>query len=76
MKLTIQPTSKVVTLNGVECRAWEGVDDEGTAVHCYIALVAVHIDAPESVARRFREQLKEVRAPSPEVRAIPARLIL
>jgi hypothetical protein len=77
MKLTIEPTSKVVMLNGtVDCRVWEGVDDEGIAVHCYIPRVAIPINAPEPVARRFRERLLETRPPSPEVRAIPLRLIL
>lgn len=77
MKLTIEPTDVFVTLSGVPCRIWEGADDEGTPVHCYVPLVAIRSeDVTPEVERRFAARLRETRAPSAEVRAIPARLVL
>lgn len=76
MKLAIEPTSKLVALDGLDCRVWEGVDDQGVRVHCYIARVAIPIDSSDDVTDRFARRLRETRAPSAEVLAIPARLIL
>jgi hypothetical protein len=73
MKLTIESTTKIVHLNGVEARVWEGETESGIPVHCFITLVAVHegLDTPQ-----FEKELSEQRKPSAEVAAIPLRLIL
>lgn len=68
MKITIESTSKAVFLNGMECRIWEGHTESGIPVHCYIPRVAVHKDEDTS---QFERELKETRAPSAEVAAIP-----
>ncbi|MGH8748817.1 MAG: hypothetical protein ACREU5_06895 [Burkholderiales bacterium] len=74
MKITIEPTD---VFDGVSCRVWEGEDDQGTPVHCYISRVAVPTErCTRDVERRFADRLKETRAPSPEIRALPLRLLL
>lgn len=80
MKLILESTSKIVEVVGphdsrgaVPCRIWEGETDTGIKVHAYITRVAVPNDADQS---QFQRELQSHRAPSPEIEAIPLRLIL
>ncbi len=73
MVVVIESTEKIVTLNGVPARIWEGKTASGIPLHCYITSVAV---ACKEDTSEFEAELKEHRAPSPEVAAIPLRLIL
>jgi hypothetical protein len=73
VKLIIENTTKIVILNGVECRVWEGVTDRGVAIHCFIPLVGVRTEADRS---QFEEELLERRAPSADIEAIPMRMLL
>jgi hypothetical protein len=73
MKITIESTLKSVQLNGVPARIWEGHTDAGTPVHCYVTRIAVAKDAD---ATQFERDLKEHRAPSAEIQAIPLRMVL
>lgn len=74
MKITVENTSKVVELDGVPCRIWEGETDSGIKVHCFITRIAV--DREETRLSEFRTELQETRAPSAEMQAYPMRLIL
>lgn len=74
MKITIESTSKVVQLNGVPARIWEGQTDTGIKVHCYITRISIDKDEPD--ASQFEKELQEHRAPSAELEAIPLRMIL
>ena len=73
MTMTITSTSKVVTLDGVQCRVWEGSSERGVKLHCFIPRVAVAADQDVS---QFEAELQEKAAPSPEVEVIPLRMIL
>lgn len=73
MKITVESTTKIVHLNGVPARIWEGQTESGIPVHCYITRIAVDKDQDAS---EFEKELQEHRAPSPEVQAIPLRMIL
>lgn len=80
MKLTIEPTTQTTTLiiagAEVPARVWEGTDEHGVQVHCYITRVAVHQDEPEAVHERFgRELVEQARARLPSIN-LPLRLIL
>lgn len=76
MRITIENTSKVVHLDNVPARIWEGTTDSGIPVICYITRIAVlNTESPEA-HEQFRRELSEQRPPSPEVEAIPRRLIL
>ena len=73
MKITIESTSKVVQLNGLPARIWEGFTESGIPVHCYITRIAVQKDLDTS---EFEKELQGHRVPSPEIEAIPARMVL
>lgn len=81
MKATIESTTKIVTLDSVgkpmPARIWEGFTKNGIPFQLYVTRVRVasNIVAPECLAE-FDADLKECKAPRPEVEAIPARLIL
>lgn len=73
MTITVEPTTKIVHVNGLPARIWEGVTDQGTPCHLYVTLVAV-AEGLNPVA--FEHELESRRAPSPEVEALPSRLVL
>jgi hypothetical protein len=78
MKVTLHSTTKIVTFNGLPARIWEGhvVTDDGLPeipIHAYITRVAVDKDEMQAI---FERELQEHRAPSPEVAAIPLRMVL
>lgn len=71
MKLQLQSTSQIVTINGVECRVWEGTTVRGVAVTAFVARVAVDVKAD---AREFERELRETAQPRPTTQW-PARLV-
>lgn len=73
MRITVESTSKMVTLNGVPARIWEGRTESGIAVHCYITRIAHDLDADST---QFEAELQQTRTPSTDIAAIPARMIL
>lgn len=73
MKIEITATTKIVTLNGVPARIWEGRTAAGVPIHCYVTRVAV---AKELDASELERELQEHETPSAEIAAIPERLIL
>ena len=73
MKVNLESTTKIVSLNGIDCRVWEGCTESGIPVHAYIPRIAVDKELPQE---QFVRELEEHRVPSVEVQAIPLRLIL
>lgn len=73
MKVTLESTMKIVALDGVDCRIWEGTTERGVRIHAYIAQVAV--DRAEDSSELDRD-LRENKPPSAAVSWIPARMIL
>ena len=73
MKITIESTTKIVELNGVPARIWEGKTESGISVHCFVTRIAADEHADLS---QFEQELKEQRKPSSDVDSIPLRLIL
>lgn len=82
MKVTLESTTKVVhlvvegddgTRREVPARIWEGETANGIRCHAYITRIAVAdgLDAGE-----FQRELVEHRRPTPEIQAIPIRLII
>ena len=76
MKITIASTTKIVSLNGIDCRVWEGETERGVPVHCYIPRIAVEKGLAASQYDQFEAELREQRKPSAAVAAIPLRLLL
>lgn len=77
MQVTLHPTTKVVeiVIGGVlvPARIWEGQTASGIPCHAYITRIAAGKDED---LEEFELELKEQRAPSVPVAAIPLRLIL
>lgn len=73
MEVTLSNTTKIVDVNGVPARVWEGKTSSGIPVHCFITRIAVADNADRS---QFERELHECRKPSPAVEAIDFRLIL
>lgn len=59
MKITIESTDKIVKLNGLPARIWEGQTDSGVPVICYVSLISPQTHDPE-VNARFERELREV----------------
>ena len=74
MKITIENTDKIVTLNGIPARIWEGKTDSGIRVHCFIPRIAVRRD--EARIEEFEREVQETASPSPAIAAYPSRLII
>jgi len=58
MKVTLENTSRIVYLNGLPARIWEGSTESGVRVHAFITRIAVPNNAPEE-QERFACELKE-----------------
>lgn len=73
MEITIRNTSKIVHVNNVPARIWEGVTTSGIKVHCYVTRIAAPLDTDQE---QFKSELQAHEAPSKEIEAIPLRLII
>lgn len=73
MTITLESTSKIVELNGVPARVWEGQTESGIEIHAFITRVAVRKGDDES---QFQAELRQVKAPSADVAAYPLRMII
>lgn len=73
MKIIIQNTSKLTTLNGVPARIWEGQTDSGIGVICFVTRIAVKEGEDCS---QFEKELQEQKVPSAEVESFSLRMIL
>ncbi len=79
MKLTIESTTKIVTLvvdgHEIPARVWQGETESGIPIHCFVTRVAVANDKGYDHSQ-FERELAEQRAARVDVEAIPLRLIL
>lgn len=74
MKVTLESTTRIVTVNGVPGRVWEGETDSGVRCYAVVTRIAVHKDDD---ARQFEAELQECKPPSQRaIDAIPLRLVL
>jgi len=74
MKVTLEPTDRTVTLNGVPARIWQGTTEHGIPCHAYITRIGVERTEDSS---EFEIALQETAPLRPELAAvIPTRLML
>lgn len=73
MKVTIESTSKIVNLDGVPARIWEGKTESGIEIFCFVTRIGVEIDVDPS---EFERELISCRKPSPNVAHLPLSLAL
>jgi hypothetical protein len=84
MKITIESTSKIVTLQRasgeVPARVWQGYTESGIPVQVFVTLISPEVPKsdPDIDAKtaEFERDLKRVADPRPSIEAIPLRLIL
>lgn len=75
MKITIEPTSKTIEIDGVPARIWEGETESGAPVMCFVTRISPLTHDPE-VNAQFARELEEKRRPSVVAEAFPTRIIL
>jgi hypothetical protein len=73
MKITVESTTKIVELNGLQCRVWEGETDKGVKLHAFIPVVAAHEGQDLS---QFDKDLREQQPPSTDVESYPQRMMV
>lgn len=62
MKIIVRNSTKIVQLNGLPCRIWEGETSGGIPVHCYIAGIAVDRRASPKTKFQFEIELDNIHA--------------
>ncbi len=62
MRITLESTTQIVKLNGIDCRIWEGETEKGIGVYCFIPRVAVRKE--EDCSQLEAELQEQPRAPS------------
>lgn len=73
MKVQLHSTEKIVTINGIPARVWEGVTEGGVNCHAFITRIAVH---ENDDASEFEKELQEHLPPSAALDSIPLRMII
>ena len=76
MKATLESTTKIVDLNGVAARIWEGETESGIPIHAFITRVAVKEGRDPADYEQFERELQECAAPSVDVAGLPLSLII
>lgn len=73
VQVCLESTDKIVELNGVPARIWEGHTAAGVPCHAYVTRIAV---SESEDSTQFEQELQHHRVPSVEIQAIPLRLVL
>ncbi len=73
MKITIESTGEITTVDGVPVRAWNGKTEGGVECIVFIHLIAVHGSHDKTA---FERELEEQAAPAELSEAIDLRRIL
>jgi len=58
MIITITNTDKVVVIDGIETRLWEGTTSDGCPVHCFMHRISPRTDDKEKL-KGFEDELTE-----------------
>lgn len=74
MLIILESTDKLVDVNGIQSRLWEGKTESGIRVSCLVVRIAVNAEADQT---EFNKELLETRPPSPEAdKAFAFRLVV
>lgn len=73
MRITIESTTRMVEVNGVPARVWEGKTESGIPVFCLVTRIGVHEDED---CTQFENELKECKAPTFSTLATSLSMIL
>lgn len=69
MRLQIESTEKLTTLDGVPVRMWKGVTDQGVECFVFVHRIAAPAESAEEFDRQLREEL-------PPGRMTPFRMLI
>lgn len=72
MRMTVDSTSKMITVNGIPARIWEGTTEKGSRVVAFV----MRVTAMGEDDGEFVRDLLEVVAESPDVGVFPDRVTL
>jgi hypothetical protein len=61
MKITLEPTGRFDTVEGVRCRIWTGMTESGAKLTAYIPFVKVHRDEDNTEFEKALSEVKVVR---------------
>lgn len=73
MKIEIENTTKMIKINGVPARIWEGKTETGIPVRCFVSRIVAE---SKFDLLQFDRELEQCRTPSPESERYPTKLIL
>lgn len=73
MKITIESTTEIVSVNGIDCRVWEGETASGIRVQALIPRIAAL--KTQNLAQ-FEMELQEQKPPAAAERAFPLRMLI
>lgn len=74
MMIILENTDKLIDVNGIQSRLWQGKTESGIQVTCLIIRLAVNAEEDQT---EFDRELLETRPPSPEAdKAFPIRLVV
>ena len=74
MKISLESTTRLVDINGVPARIWEGMTDGGVRCYAAITRIAAHNDDDNS---EFERDLREHAPPSSAAEIVfPLKMIL
>lgn len=73
MKITIESTEKIIDIEGVPARIWEGQTESGIEVHCFVTRISPQT---HDNIEQFEQELKEQKAPSAAVCTYPLSMVL
>lgn len=73
MKITLESTTRIVKVNGMAARIWEGKSAKGVPIVACITRIAVEREADNS---EFERELKEHAAPSPAAMVFDTRFFV
>lgn len=74
MKLTIEPTDRIQSMDGVPHRVWKGTTDSGVPVEAYVRAVTAMTHDPAALAV-FDRELKALPQPRRELVSFDLRML-
>lgn len=75
MIVHLHNTTKIVAINGVPARVWEGHTERGVPVIAFITRIRIAVEREADLAE-FEAELQEMTPPSADVQAWPARMLI
>lgn len=73
MTITITNTQKIIYINGIPARVWEGKTESGVPIHAFVTRIGV--DKSENL-EQFEKELQSCKPLSKELESYPTKLLL